>query len=280
MELETFFGQFELLADAPNGVQKLRELILQLAVQGKLVPQDPNDEPAELLLERIREEKAQLVKEVKIKKSEKLPPVDVDEMPFELPNGWEWVRLDSICSKITDGVHKTPKSTNSGIPFLPVTQLKNGKLDFSAPKYISLEDHQLFYQRSDPQKGDILMCKVGATIGVTAVVETDLEFSIFVQLALFKLISVNPYYLKCILLSSNIQNYIKKNSVGSAMPYISIGKLKNIQVSLPPLPEQKRIITKVNCLMTLCDELEAKLTQSINEREKLMETAVRQVLAA
>jgi type I restriction enzyme, S subunit len=85
MELETFFEQFELLADAPNGVQKLRELILQLAVQGKLVPQDPNDEPASVLLERIEAEKKRLVKEGKIRKSQPLPPVKTDEVPFSLP---------------------------------------------------------------------------------------------------------------------------------------------------------------------------------------------------
>jgi type I restriction enzyme S subunit len=93
MELETFFKQFELLADAPNGVQKLRELILQLAVQGKLVPQDPNDEPAEVLLERIEAEKKRLLKEKKIGKSEKLAKIKVAEVPYELPHTWQWSRI-------------------------------------------------------------------------------------------------------------------------------------------------------------------------------------------
>ena len=89
MNLETFFNHFELLADAPNGVQKLRELILQLAVMGKLVPQDKNDEPASILLEKIKAEKAKLVKDKKIKKSKPLTPITDDEIPYNLPIGWE-----------------------------------------------------------------------------------------------------------------------------------------------------------------------------------------------
>ena len=89
MRLETFFENFELLADAPNGVQKLRELILQLAVRGKLVPQNPNDEPASVLLEKIKAEKERLSKEGKVRKTEPLPPVEADKIPFELPKEWE-----------------------------------------------------------------------------------------------------------------------------------------------------------------------------------------------
>ena len=98
MNTETFFQQFELLADAPNGIQKLRELILQLAVQGKLVPQNSDDEPAAVLLEKIKAEKERLVKEGKIKKSKKLPDIKQDEIPFEFPNSWEWCRLRAIVS--------------------------------------------------------------------------------------------------------------------------------------------------------------------------------------
>ncbi|MGH9851230.1 MAG: hypothetical protein ACREBD_15440, partial [Blastocatellia bacterium] len=106
--LETFFENFGQLAAAPNGVQKLRELILQLAVQGKLIPQDPNDEPASVLLEKIRAEKERLVKERKIRKSEPLPPIGADEVPFDLPQGWEWIRLAEACH---DWGQKVPDQT-------------------------------------------------------------------------------------------------------------------------------------------------------------------------
>ena len=92
-----------------HGIKKLRELILELAVRGKLVPQDPNDEPASVLLERIAAEKAQLVKDKKIKKPKALPEVSEDERPFELPQGWEWGRVNELAKLVTDGVHHTPK---------------------------------------------------------------------------------------------------------------------------------------------------------------------------
>lgn len=102
MRLETFFDNFELLADAPNSVQKLRELILQLAVRGKLVPQDPNDEPASVLLEKIKVEKEWLVKEKKIK-PKPLTPIEVNEVPYELPEGWKWARFGEIILDIDSG---------------------------------------------------------------------------------------------------------------------------------------------------------------------------------
>src|SRR5574341_1153593 len=97
MKLETFFDNFELLADAPNGVNKLRELILQLAVQGKLVPQDPKDEPTSILIKKIKAEKERLVKEKKINNARALPTIDEDKIPYNLPKLWQWARLGDIC---------------------------------------------------------------------------------------------------------------------------------------------------------------------------------------
>jgi type I restriction enzyme, S subunit len=117
MTPETFFENFAHLVDAPNGVQKLRELILQLAVRGKLVPQDLTDEPAVKLLERIRAEKARLVKEKKIRKADPLPPVTADEAPYELPQGWGWVKLGDI-SEIERGGSPRQSKTISLMPLM------------------------------------------------------------------------------------------------------------------------------------------------------------------
>jgi len=262
------------LSQSPEDVGDLRRSVLQLAVRGKLVPQNPNDEPVEILIKDIKTEKDRLIEGGKIKKSKLAPQIEKDAIPYELPQYWKWIVLDNICSKITDGVHATPKYTSSGIPFLSVTQLKNEQLDFSSAKYISKEQHDLFYQRCDPKKGDVLICKVGGTIGVTAVIEAEIEFSIFVQLALLKPIFVNPYYLKYVLLSGWVQKYIQDNSAGSAMPYISIGKLKAIMFPLPPLVEQKRIVAKVDELMQMCDRLEESLRQSQQWAEALAASAI------
>src|SRR5256885_249365 len=103
MSLQTFFDNFALLADAPNGVAKLRELILRLAIQGRLVPQDPSDEPASVLVDKIKKKKAQGVQDNKIKKAEQLSSIKEDEIAFNLPNKWKWTRLAELCELITKG---------------------------------------------------------------------------------------------------------------------------------------------------------------------------------
>jgi type I restriction enzyme S subunit len=143
MELETFFEQFELLADAPNGVQKLRQLILQLAVQGKLVPQNPNDEPAEVLLERIREEKKRLVKEKKIQNSKSLPPVEEDEYPYVAPLSWEWAKIDHLCFvtklagfEYTKYIHLKDEGE---VPVIRAQNVRMNKIDSSNLRFIELK---------------------------------------------------------------------------------------------------------------------------------------------
>ena len=112
--------------------QQLKNAILQEAIQGRLVPQDPNDEPASVLLDRIRKEKQQLVKEGKLKKKDlEEKPIFEDEIPFEIPESWKWVRFSQLYWQLTDGTHSTPKYKVNGIPFLSVKDMSTGKLDFS-----------------------------------------------------------------------------------------------------------------------------------------------------
>jgi type I restriction enzyme S subunit len=268
MNLETFFSNFELFADAPNGVQKLRELILQLAVQGKLVPQNPEDEPAAVLLEKIKEEKERLVKEGKIKKSKKLPDVDVGEMAFDLPDGWEWVRFDSICNQITDGAHHTPIYTITGIPFLSVKDISGGTINLSNTRYISEETHEKLIKRCKPEFNDVLLTKVGTT-GIGKVIDVDVEFSIFVSLALLKFNQnlLSPYYLELVINSPLVKDQSEKNTQGIGNKNLVLKHIKNFTFPLPPLNEQHRIVAKVDALMKLCDELE---TRQQNKRDRIL----------
>lgn len=183
--------------------QQLKNSILQMAVQGKLVEQDPNDEPASVLLERIREEKEKLIKEGKIKRNKKESIIfkgsdnlhyekigtEVkcieDELPFEIPDSWSWTRLGTVLNKLTDGAHKTPKYVEHGVPFLSVKDMSSGYISLSDAKYISYDEHVELYKRCNPEKGDILLSKVGTT-GIAVVVDIDQEFSLFVSLALLK----------------------------------------------------------------------------------------------
>lgn len=281
MSVATLFESFGMLADAPNGVQKLRELILQLAVQGKLVPQNSKDEPAENLLSRISNKRTELIEKKKIKRNKPPVAISTTETLYQLPNCWKWIRLSEICSLITDGTHSTPTYTFSGVPFLSVNNLKNSQISFEGCKYISLEEHIQLSKRCLPEKGDILFGKVGS-IGVCDVVSDTEEFSIFVQLALIKPFQeyVNSFYIKYAILSKAIQEQIFSSSAGSALQYIGIGKIQLLAFPLPPLEEQNRIVAKVEQLMSLCDELEHRQKQRRSHTVQLNDRALAHLLAA
>jgi type I restriction enzyme S subunit len=251
---------------------------------GKLVPQNPDDEPAAVLLEKIKEEKERLVKEGKIKKSKELELIDVEELEYNIPKQWNWLRLADICELITDGTHQTPKYTLEGRIFLSAQNVKPFQFMPEKHRFVSEEDYQGYIKNRKPEFEDILLTRVGAGIGEAAVIDQSLDFAIYVSIALIRPFKnfIDPYYLTIWLNSpsgthkSSINTYGKGVSQGN----LNLGLIRKFVVSVPPLNEQHRIVTKVNQMMSLCDELEAKLTQSIGDREKLMSAAVRQVLAA
>lgn len=235
---------------------KLRKSILQQAVQGKLTERDPADEPASELLKSIKAEKEVLIKSGKIKKEKPLPPISDDEKPFDIPDSWEWVRLGDLANKFTDGTHSTPKYTQTGIPFLSVKDMSKGYLDFTNTKFISREEHEVLYKRCNPEKGDLLITKVGTT-GVPVIVNTDKQFSLFVSVALMKF---SQQYLSVAFLSNMInsplvQEQAKENTRGVGNKNWVLDDIRNTIIPLPPLNEQKRIVKRVEELLALCDEL-------------------------
>ena len=239
---------------------KLKKSILQYAIQGKLVEQDENDEPASVLLERIRaEKKAQLGKkyvESYIYKGddncyyEHIGGKDInitEEIPFDLPNGWEWTRLKNVINSLTDGTHSTPKYTASGVPFISVKDVSSGKLSFENTKFISYEEHSELTKRCKPQRGDILLTKVGTT-GIPVLIDSDIEFSLFVSVALIKFNAVNilPEYFIYILKSPLVQEQAAENTRGVGNKNWVLSDIEKTLLVLPPLAEQKRIVDKIN----------------------------------
>ena len=252
--------------------QQLKKSILQMAVQGKLVPQDSNDEPASALLERIRAERELLINEGKIKRNkgentiykkdnsyyEIRNGVEVcidDELPFEIPESWEWVRLGTLLRKLTDGTHYTPNYVESGVPFLSVKDISNGKIDFSNTKYISPDEHSELYKRCDPEIGDILLTKVGTT-GIPVLVETGKEFSLFVSVALLKFnqdLLFGKYLVK-LLESPLVGEQCVENTRGVGNKNWVIRDIANTLVVLPSLAEQQRIVAKCQELLSLLEQ--------------------------
>ena len=237
----------------------LKKSILQYAVQGKLVPQDPADEPAYVLLERIRAEKEQLIKAGKIKRDkhesvifrrdnsyyEKVDGIERcidDEIPFEIPKNWEWCRLGTILQKLTDGTHSTPKYAASGIPFISVKDISSGKISFESTKFISEEEHELLASRCDPHRDDILLTKVGTT-GIPVLVDTDRPFSIFVSVAQLRFSTelLDKFFLIYLLKSPLVQTQCREHTKGVGNKNWVMRDIANTLICIPPLAEQKRI---------------------------------------
>ena len=249
--------------------EALKKSILQEAVQGKLVPQDPSDEPAEALLERIRAEKQRLIKEGKIKKDkhesvifrrdnshyEKRGSEEVcidDEIPFEIPDSWAWCRLGSILEKLTDGTHSTPKYTDSGVPFISVKDVSSGVLSFDSAKHISESEHRELYKRCDPKRGDILLTKVGTT-GIPVIVDTDEEFSLFVSVAQLRFSHslLDENYLLLLIQSPLVQQQCTEHTRGVGNKNWVMRDIANTLVAIPPLAEQKRIVESYTSITPL-----------------------------
>ena len=263
--------------------QQLKNSILQMAVQGKLVPQNPDDERASVLLERIRAEKEALIKVGKIKREKNpsvifrgadgLPyekvgggePVCIaDEVPFEIPDSWEWCRLNDILLKLTDGTHSTPRYTEFGVPFISVKDVSTGYLDFSLCKYISETEHNVLYERCNPEYGDILLTKVGTT-GIPVIVDTKKQFSLFVSVALLKFNQKMLYnkYLLYMIESPLVQTQATENTKGVGNKNWVMRDIGNTMIALPPLAEQHRIVAKIEELLPCIakyDQAESQLS--------------------
>lgn len=238
--------------------QSLKNAILQLAVQGKLVPQNNADEPARELLKKIKAEKAKLIKEKKIKAEKPLAPITDEEKPFDIPANWEWVRLGEICHKLTDGTHSTPKYVEKGVPFLSVKDMSSGKLDFSNTRYISEDEHQELYKRCNAEKGDLLLTKVGTT-GVPVIVDTDIQFSLFVSVALLKMNwSLNSVEFLCHWIKSPlVYQQSQKSTKGVGNQNWVMRDIGNTVIPIPPLAEQQRIVEKIEQLMPLVEKYDS-----------------------
>ncbi|HCD5124981.1 TPA: restriction endonuclease subunit S [Vibrio parahaemolyticus] len=251
------------------GIKKLRELILELAVRGKLVPQDPNDEPASLLLERIAQEKAQLVKEKKLKKPKKLPNISDEEKPFDLPNGWSWIRLNEYGEW---GSGSTPKRSNSGyydggIPWFKSGELKADYISESEETIteLALSETSVRYNNI----GDVLVAMYGATIGKTAILSVRATTNQAVC-ACTPFTGLSNTYLLTLLKAYKAR--LIGMGAGGAQPNISREKIINTVIALPSTAEQHRIVAKVDELMALCDQLEQQTEASIEAHQVLVTT--------
>ena len=268
-------------------IQNLRQSILSEAVSGKLVPQDSNDEPASILLEKIKKEKDRLIKEKKIKKENSLPPISEDEIPYELPNGWEWIRLGEITQLITKGSSPKWQGVNyvvngDKIRFITSENVGSYKLLLDKEKYVERKFNEI-EPRSILKNGDYLMNIVGASIGRTAVFNLDVrDCNINQAVCLIRPVNedIEKNYLLHFFNSTICISFMYDKQVEMARPNLSMGNISKFIIPIPPLNEQKRIVLKVDQLMKLCDELEEQVKESQKNSELLMEAVLREAFEA
>lgn len=272
MNAKRLLKHYEKIAEAPDAIARLRRFVLDLAVRGKLVPQDPKDEPASELLKRIAEEKARLIGAGEIK-ARNVPSRDrADPIEFVCPNGWVLTELGVVSLKITDGAHKTPTYVESGVPFISVKDFSAGKLDMSATRFIPEHEHRTLYQRCDPRRGDILIGRIG-TLGKAVLVDTDVEFSLFVSVGLIRFDHnyIHPEFFRLLLNSPFVEAEFDRIKIGGGTHTnkLNLGDLHTVALPLPPLAEQVRIVAKVEELMALCKNLEAVRKERETTRDRV-----------
>ena len=283
MSPERLLQYFDQIAEAPDAVPHLRQFILDLAVRGKLVEQDPEDEPASQLLKRVAAEKRRLAEEGQIRKQKPLPPIREDEVPFNVPKNWKLVRLGEVSTLITKG--STPTSyghsfVQHGINFVKVEAIKAGLLlPENITSHINSETHE-FLKRSQLKSGDFLF-SIAGSIGTCAVVtEQILPANTNQALAIIRgaNLAFSLGYLSYSS-SSDLLAFTVAKARGGAMNNISLEDVSNFILPLPPLTEQHRIVAKVDELMALCDELEARITTTATTRRQLLEATLVEALS-
>ena len=239
--------------------QQLKNSILQMAMQGKLVEQRPEEGTGEELYQQIQREKQALIQAGKLKKDRRTNSTDMpegNEILFDIPESWKLVYLGSVLNKLTDGTHKTPKYTTNGVKFVSVKDMSSGVLQLCNTKYIAASEHEELYARCDPARGDMLLSKVGTT-GVPAIVDTDEPFSLFVSVALVKYNHdcIDETFLYYLLKSPLVQMQAADNTRGVGNKNWVLDAIAKTVVVLPPLAEQKRIVARLEELLPLCEGL-------------------------
>ena len=291
----------------------LRQKVLDLAIHGKLVLQNPNDESANILLEKIRAEKAEKIKKGELKADKKDSFIftsdrefsngklgtkttgfrkhyeqfadgtvkDIeDEIPFEVPEGWAWCRLPSICRKaITDGTHNSPKTYDKGdFLYLTAKNIKADKIDLTNVSYVTKEIHEEIYNRCPPELNDILLTKDG-TIGEVAVNNLLKPFSLLSSVALIKPAkNIIPWFIAYVLKSNYLQNTMRQSAKGVALKRIILEQINTFLIPIPPFEEQKRIVSTIGNIFTHIEIVENNKTDLENyikqAKSKILDLAI------
>jgi type I restriction enzyme S subunit len=275
-------AHFDTLFTTETSIDELKQTLLQLAVMGKLVPQDANDESASELLKRIQADKAKLVAEGKIKKDKPFAPIGEDEKPYASPTGWTWVRLNELLTKI--GAGSTPHGgkqvyVQEGVPFLRSQNVWDDGLRLDDVAFITSDTHKKM-SGTHVYSGDLLFNITGASIGRCAIVPNDfVTGNVSQHVTIIRLASNQILrFMHLVLISQHVQQTVMDVQVGVSREGLSIAKLGQFVIPIPPLVEQNRIVAKVDALMAICDQLKTRITAASQQQQTIANVLVAQVL--
>lgn len=277
----------------------LRQKVLDLAIRGKLVPQDPNDEPASVLLERIRQQKQQMVKDGKLKAKdikndtiifvgednlhyEKFADGSVkcieDEIPFELPDGWAWSRLGAVAEAIGDGDHQPPPQTSFGVPFLVISNVSGGRLSFENTRFVSKEYFSQLPETRKPRNGDLLFTVTGS-YGIPVLVDSDDKFCFQRHIAIVRPCIISNRYLYVILGSSYVKSICDAKATGTAQKTVGLATLRELLIPVAPYKEQMQIYAQTQDTLSIVDSVSSDKEDLLNiiesAKAKILDLAIR-----
>ena len=277
----------------------LRQKILDLAIRGKLVPQDPNDEPASVLLGRIRQQKQQMVKEGKLKPKdikndsvifvgednlhyEKFADGSVkcieDEIPFELPDGWAWSRLGAVAEAIGDGDHQPPPQTSFGVPFLVISNVSGGRLSFENTRFVSKEYFSQLPETRKPRSGDLLFTVTGS-YGIPVLIDSDDKFCFQRHIAIVRPCTISNRYLYVILGSSYVKSICDAKATGTAQKTVGLATLRELLIPVAPYKEQMQIYAQTQDALSIVDSVSSDKEDLLNiiesAKAKILDLAIR-----
>lgn len=268
------------LAIQADLIAKLRSSILSDAVSGRLVPQDPTDEPASMLLEQIKAEKERLIKEGKLKRDKPLAPITADEIPYELPDGWVWCRLGEIIESLQNGLSKRDGESGPFVTVLRLADITNSKINLADTRSIRLNDNE--QQKYSIHETDILITRVNGSVDIVGNFNTCISVinplaycDHFMRMRLFN--GILPLYIALVEKTAIVRDVIKvvfKSTAGQKT--VNQGHINSLLLPLPPLNEQHRIVTKIEKLIMTCDALEAEVAKSRAETDRLMQTVLKE----
>lgn len=276
----------------------LRQKVLDLAIRGKLVPQDPNDEPASVLLERIRQQKQQMVQDGKLKAKdikndtiifvgednlhyEKFADGSVkcieDEIPFELPDGWAWSRLGAVAEAIGDGDHQPPPQTSFGVPFLVISNVSGGRLSFENTRFVSKEYFSQLPETRKPRNGDLLFTVTGS-YGIPVLVDSDDKFCFQRHIAIVRPCIISNRYLYVILGSSYIKSICDAKATGTAQKTVGLATLRELLIPVAPYKEQMQIYAQTQDALSIVDSVSSDKEDLLNiienTKAKILDLAI------